>query len=250
MARDSDETEPAADPVGGPASPGAPALDWTEAGSPVSTRYGDVYYSDADGLGETRHVFLRGNGLPERWAGRDRFAIGELGFGVGLNFLATWAAFEADAARPATLHYASLEANPPDADAVRRAIARWPELAQKADALIAADWPPAPGASERTFGPVTLQLWIGDAADAPDDWAPARDAWYLDGFSPAKNPAMWAAPLMRAVAERTAPDGTLATYAAAGWVRRNLLAAGFSMRRTPGFGAKREMLVGRLPEPG
>ncbi|MEO1328411.1 MAG: tRNA (5-methylaminomethyl-2-thiouridine)(34)-methyltransferase MnmD [Pseudomonadota bacterium] len=226
-----------------------PALDWTEGGAPISRAYDDVYYSREDGRDETQHVFLAGNGMPERWRGRPRFAIGELGFGVGLNFLTVWRALDADPEAPARLDYASVEAHPPEPDAIRRAIARWPDLEPYAEALLAAGWPPPPGLSTRTFDRVSLTLWVGDVAAIPQAWARETEAWFLDGFTPAKNPAMWSAELMAALAARTAPEGTVATYAAAGWVRRNLLAAGFAVARRPGYGRKRDMLAGRLSAP-
>ncbi len=230
-------------------TPAPPALDWTPAGAPISAAFGDVYYSDQDGRGETEHVFLAGSGLPERWRGRALFSVGELGFGVGLNLLTLWAAWEADPRRPAALRFASVEAAPPPATAIRRAIGRWPDLAPKAEALLGAGWPPPVGLSERQLGPIRLSLWVGDVATTPEAWARPSDAWFLDGFSPAKNPAMWAEATLRGVAARTVPGGTVATYAAAGWVRRNLTSAGFETRRAPGFGRKREMLTGRLPAP-
>lgn len=228
--------------------PPSPDLDWTEAGSPIARRFGDVYYADADGRAETKHVFLAGNDLPDRWRGRSSFAIGELGFGVGLNLLTLWAEWEADPERCDTLRFASVEAAPPTADAIRRALARWPDLSEKTEALLAEQWPPPPGLSRRRLGPIDLELWIGDVADLPDAWGRARDAWFLDGFSPAKNPEMWRLELMKGLRARTAPGGGVATYAAAGWVRRNLSAAGFDIARAPGFGRKREMLRGRVSE--
>lgn len=230
-----------------------PDLDWTDAGTPRARGVDDVYYSDIDGRAETAHVFHAGNRLPERWRESRRFVIGELGFGVGLNFLATlalWAGSEKPAG--ARLSYVSFERSPPPATDVRRAMARWPDLAPLAARLTEGEaWPPPPGWSMRPIAAdVDLHLAIGDANALLPVWdaaAPsAVDAWFLDGFTPAKNPDLWGAALMSAVAARTAPGGSAASYTAAGWVRRNLAAAGFAVEKTPGFGAKRDMVRARL----
>lgn len=229
-----------------PTPPKPPALDWTDTGAPRSTRFDDIYYADQDGHAESRHVFLGGANLPAGWADRQTYAIGELGFGVGLNFLTVWDAWAADPARSAHLAYAAVEAAPPAAADLRRAIARWPRLVANAETLLANGWPPPPGHSHRNLGSITLELWIGDVAEIPDAFATERDAWFLDGFSPAKNPEMWSPETLAAVARRTRSGGRVATYAAAGWVRRNLQSAGFEIERRPGFGTKREMLAGAL----
>lgn len=225
-------------------------IDWTDRGTPRAVRFNDVYYSDEDGRAEARHVFLTGNGLPDRWRDVDRFAIGELGFGVGLNFFETCSLWRASGA-VSQLDYVSFEKFPVDGDAIRRAISRWTELTPYAEALLAASgWPPPPGWSRVKLGQVSLTLAVGDANTLLDAWAPAPapqriDAWFFDGFSPARNPELWGADLMRAVGRRTAPGGTAASYTAAGWVRRNLEAAGFVVEKTPGFGSKREMITAR-----
>lgn len=224
-------------------------IDWTETGAPRSRRFDDVYFTEADGRAEGEHVFLGANGLPARWRGQERFVIAELGFGVGLNFLTVLDAWRRDPERPAALAYASFELAPPSAEDIRRAIGRWPELAPLAEELIQDSslqgWPPTEGWSTRPFGGVELSLGIGDANALLPEWRGAADAWFLDGFSPAKNPELWGEGLMRAVFEHTREGGSFATYAAAGWVRRNLQAAGFAVEKRKGFGRKKEMLAGR-----
>lgn len=239
------------------------SIAWTDDGAPRALAFDDIYFVDRAGRDESRHVFLAGNALPARWRGRDHFSIGELGFGVGLNFLETWALWETTAAdRPATarLDYLSFERFPPSAVDLRRAIGLWPELLPRADALLAgvaaatdAEWPPEAGWRPVSLANgVALILAIGDATTMAPAWSPvapeAIDAWYLDGFSPAKNPDLWGEALFAALAARTAPDGTAASYTAAGWVRRNLAAAGFSVEKRPGFGTKREMIAARRAE--
>lgn len=233
------------DEAPGPAADVA-GVRWDENDTPVSTRFEDPYFSRLDGRDEARHVFLAGNGLPQRWAGRHAFTIAELGFGTGLNFLETLAAWRRQDPRDAALTYVSFEQYPLAADDLARALDRWPDLAGDRDALLAG-WPPEPGWHDRTFGTVTLRLGIGDANALAPQWESEADAWYLDGFSPARNPDMWDDELMAAVCAHTAPGGTFATFTAAGWVRRNLQSAGFAVEKVPGYGRKRECLCGTKP---
>lgn len=214
-----------------------PDLDWRDGVIPVSRRFDDPYFSLAGGLEETRHVFLAGNRLPERF--RDGFHIAELGFGTGLNLLATLIAHRG----PGRLSYTSFEACPMPAADMARAVTAFPGLAEIAEPLLS-QW--AAGARVLQFPNVTARVIVGDARETLPRWEGQADAWFLDGFSPAKNPELWSPDLMHEVARHTAPDGTLATYTAAGHVRRSLAEAGFEVSRAPGFGRKRHMTVGRL----
>jgi tRNA U34 5-methylaminomethyl-2-thiouridine-forming methyltransferase MnmC len=220
-------------------------VTWDETGTPIARAFDDPYFSRLDGRAETRHVFLCLNGLPRRWAGRASFTIAELGFGTGLNFFETLATWRyADRPDAAQLIYVAFEKSPLTATDLERAIARWPDLAADCAHLLEA-WPPYPGWGEIDFGDgAVLSLGVGDANDLVPAWRAQADAWYLDGFSPAKNPDMWGADLMRAVCAHTSDGGTFATYTAAGWVRRNLLAAGFTVEKAPGYGRKRDSLRG------
>lgn len=212
------------------------ALDWRDGIVPVSTRFDDPYFSLSDGLAETRHVFLAGNGLPAR--AQLGFHIAELGFGTGLNLLATLIAL------PDTpLTYTSFEAYPLPADDIARALQAFPEAASVAAPFLAA-W--GGGARQFQLGAIAVNVIIGDARETLPAWGGRADAWYLDGFSPAKNPELWSAELMAAVAAHTAPDGTFATYTAAGHVRRALADAGFTVTRQSGHGRKRHMSTGVL----
>lgn len=215
------------------------ALDWRD-DIPVSRRFDDPYFSLQGGLEETRHVFLGGNGLPGRF--RPGFRILELGFGTGLNFLTTLRAHR-DSGAPGPLLYTSFEAYPMSPPDRARALAAFPDLAAEAAELRAALADPGPWA----FGAVALHVVEGDARETLPTWEGQADAAYLDGFSPARNPEMWEAPLLAAVARRLAPGGTLATYTAAGHVRRALAGAGLEVERRPGFGSKRHMTVARRP---
>ncbi|MBK45209.1 MAG: FAD-dependent oxidoreductase [Roseovarius sp.] len=208
---------------------------WRDGEVPVSARFDDPYFSLEDGLAETRHVFLAGNGLPGRFC--DGFHVAELGFGTGLNLLAALQAWRA-AGVPGRLCYTSFEAFPMAPEDMRRAQGRFAELAPLA-AELAPLW--RGGAQEITLPDLRFTLVAGDARATLRHWPGVADAWFLDGFSPAKNPEMWQPELLAEVARHTARGGMAATYTAAGFVRRGLEAAGFSVSRVPGYGRKRHM---------
>jgi len=215
-------------------------LDWTEGAVPVSRRFGDAYYSLQGGLEETRWVFMAGNGLPTRF--RDGFRIAETGFGTGLNLLVTWAAW-VRAGAPGRLHYTTFEAFPMAPEDRCRALAVWPELTPQVTRL---NFALERGQSDLGDG-VILDVVPGDVRATLPVWHGQVDAWYLDGFSPARNPAMWCDAVLAEVALRLVPGGTLATYTAAGHVRRALAAAGLEVTRCPGYGRKRHMTLARKP---
>lgn len=235
------------------------SLSWNQQGTPVSQQFDDVYFSNQDGLAETRHVFLQGNALPQRWQepGRASFTVAETGFGTGLNFLTLWQAHaaclqEAPEHAPRRLHFISFEKYPLQRDDLRAAHAAWPELAQFS-AQLCAVWPDAlPGCHRLHPAPhITLDLWFGDIntllPQLPDGLDGHIDAWFLDGFAPAKNPDMWTQTLFDTMLRLARPGATFATFTAAGFVRRGLLQAGFEVNKVKGFGQKRECLAGRRP---
>ena len=226
-------------------------LDWDDNGQPLSRAYGDVYFSRASGLAETHHVFLDGNQLPRRFAALPaggRLCIGETGFGTGLNFLCAWRQFQALAPADARLHFVSVEKYPLRRDDLARALALWDELRPWSEQLLAQYHAIHPGFQRLLFdgGRVVLTLLVGDVLETLPELDARIDAWFLDGFSPAKNPEMWTEPLFAELARLAAPGATLATFTSAGFVRRGLIAAGFAMQRVKGFGQKREMLVGEF----
>lgn len=226
-------------------------LDWDDQGRPHSRVFDDVYFSDKSGLEETRYVFLEQNRLQERFAALPvggRLVIGETGFGTGLNFLCAWQLFEQHAVAGARLHFVSVEKYPLSRADLQRALALWPELAPFAEQLLAQYIAIHQGFQRLVLdnGRVTLTLLIGDALEQLPQLDAQVDAWFLDGFAPAKNPDMWTAELFAELARLAAPGSTISTFTSTGWVRRLINAAGFKMKRTPGIGHKWEILRGEF----
>jgi len=222
-------------------------IEWHPDGTPVASRFDDPYFSLRDGLAETRHVFLAGNDLPARLV--PGFRIAELGFGTGLNAAA--AALDwLRAGLPGPLQMTSFEAYPMALPDMARALARWPELASVTGPLLQelGSAGPDQGRIIAHTPALSLTIVLGDARETLPRWSGQADAWFLDGFSPARNPQMWQPDLMVQVARHTAPGGTFATYSAAGSVRRALAGAGFEVIRAPGFAHKRHMSRGHLPD--
>ncbi|MGO4367985.1 bifunctional tRNA (5-methylaminomethyl-2-thiouridine)(34)-methyltransferase MnmD/FAD-dependent 5-carboxymethylaminomethyl-2-thiouridine(34) oxidoreductase MnmC [Pseudomonas sp. PAB10] len=226
-------------------------LDWDDQGRPRSRVFDDVYFSDQSGLDETRYVFIEQNRLSERFAelpAGERLVIGETGFGTGLNFLCAWQLFEQQAVAGARLHFISVEKYPLSPADMQRALTLWPDLKPFADQLLAQYVAIHQGFQRLVLdnGRVTLTLLIGDVLDQLPQLDAQIDAWFLDGFAPAKNPDMWTAELFAELARLSAPGSTISTFTSTGWVRRLLNAAGFKMRRTPGIGHKWEILRGEF----
>ena len=226
-------------------------LDWDDQGRPHSRVFDDVYFSDQSGLEETRYVFLEQNRLQERFAALadgGRLVIGETGFGTGLNFLCAWQLFEQHAVKGARLHFVSVEKYPLSHADLQRALALWPELKPLAEQLLAQYIAIHQGFQRLVLdnGRVTLTLLIGDALEQLPQLDAQIDAWFLDGFAPAKNPDMWTAELFAELARLAAPGSTISTFTSTGWVRRLINAAGFKMKRTPGIGHKWEILRGEF----
>ncbi len=248
---------PAHDPL--PPLAGLPRahLDWRSddggMSAPHSSAFDDVYFSRHDGRAETEHVFLEANRLPERfraWPEGRPFVIGETGFGTGLNMLCAWACFDAHAPDHARLHLVSTELYPLERRDLARALEAWPDLAGRAAALLA-QWPEPVSGVHRLWldKRVTLDLHFGDTTERLRCLDGRVDAWFLDGFAPARNPDMWQPTLFAAMAARSRPGATFATFTCAGVVKRGLAAAGFAWRKVPGFGRKREMLAGEILDP-
>ncbi|RMR05974.1 bifunctional tRNA (5-methylaminomethyl-2-thiouridine)(34)-methyltransferase MnmD/FAD-dependent 5-carboxymethylaminomethyl-2-thiouridine(34) oxidoreductase MnmC [Pseudomonas syringae group genomosp. 3] len=224
-------------------------IDWDEYGNPRSRDFSDVYFSTESGLDETRHVFLVQNDLRRRFTELptgERLIIGETGFGTGLNFLCAWQLFDECAPVDARLHFVSVEKYPLSQGDLQRALVLWPELSRFADQLLDQYVAIHEGFQRLVFdnGRVTLTLLIGDALQMLPQLDGHIDAWFLDGFAPAKNPDMWTPELFAELARLSTPGTTIGTFTSTGWVRRSLNAAGFKMKRVPGIGHKWEVLRG------
>lgn len=223
-------------------------LEFAADGTPFSTAYGDVYHSAHGGPEQARHVFLAGNDLPQRWQDKDRFVILETGFGLGLNFLAAWQAWKNDEKRCHRLHFVSFEKHPFTAADLAIAQQAWPEFADLA-AELQRHWPlltPGVHRLHLAGGNVILTLFFGDATQQLRTVNAAVDAFFLDGFSPAKNPELWTPQLCKALARLSSQGTTLATWSVAGQVRQALIEAEFDLEKRPGFAGKRQMLSGRF----
>ncbi len=225
------------------------ALVVRDDGTLVSPRYDDIYHSAAGALAQARHVFLQGNDLPARWHGRHIFTIVETGFGTGCNFLATWEAWRQDPARCERLHFVSIEKHPFSRADLHTAISHIvanTTIEVDVEALVRA-WPMlTPGLHRLEFeaGRVVLTLALGDVGALLPNLVLRADAFYLDGFAPAKNVEMWSPEVFRALARLADEHATFATYTSSGAVRRALDDAGFAPRKVDGFASKRAMLIG------
>ena len=214
-------------------------IDWRNGNVPVSRQFDDPFFSLENGLEETRHVFLTGNALPARF--KPGFHIAELGFGTGLNLIAAALAWEGSG-QQGRLHFTSFEAFPLAGDDLRVALAGFAGAAPYVDLIATA----LAGDGKITTAQLSAQIIFGDARITLPAWDGRADAWFLDGFAPARNPELWEPALLAEVARHTAPGGTCATYSAAGAVRAALADAGFTVTRIPGYGRKRHMTQGVL----
>jgi tRNA 5-methylaminomethyl-2-thiouridine biosynthesis bifunctional protein len=216
--------------------PGHQGLAW-------ATDFKDIYHARDGAFAQAREVFLKGNGLPDRWREHEQFVIFETGFGLGNNFLATWQAWKDDATRCNRLVYLSIEKHPPSTEDLRRAHQQSPapELASQ----LQAQWPLSThGLHVLDFedGHVRLLLAWGDVRTWWAELIARVDAYFLDGFAPGLNEDMWDAHLLKHATRMGQPDATAATWSVARTVRDGLTAAGFEVARVPGFGSKRERL--------
>ncbi len=224
-------------------------IEWNNA-TPRSTEFGDVYFSAADGVEETRYVFLQQNELPRRWLDADSFVIAETGFGTGLNFLVTMMAWLESAADDACLHFISIENHPVSPADIACLGHHWPALKPFVDELLLSYPPPVSGMHliDLAGGKIRLYLFFDEVEHALGQIECKVDAWYLDGFAPARNPQMWNERVFELIAANTGVGGSFATYTAAGAVRRGLADAGFVVQKVPGYADKRDMLKGFIFE--
>lgn len=218
--------------------------------TPRSEQFDDVYFSEQDGLAETRHVFLAANNLPDAWADRDVFTIAETGFGTGLNFLAAWQLFEETATPDQRLEFISFELYPLRAEQIEEYLKPWADEFNTILPVCLKKYPAdLTGAHEIALNDrVVLRLFFGDVNVELPKLEASVDAWFLDGFKPSSNPEMWTDTVFENMARLSVPHGTFATFTAAGFVRRGLQAAGFEVKKLTGYGRKRQMIAGfRIP---
>ncbi len=223
---------------------GKKLITWLDNGRPLSLLYDDIYFSGEDWITESNAVFLDGVGAPEIWQGMTEFTICELGFGTGLNFLNTMARWLETTGSDQKLLYYATEKHPLSRDQIEKAIC-FPKLIKQRDMLLTS-YPDR----EINFykGRVSLKLLIGDSLEQLKKTEFKADAWYLDGFAPSKNPDMWSDPLLKSIADHSNEGAALATFTAAGRVRRELMDVGFDVSKRPGFGNKREMITANFKE--
>ena len=233
-------------------------LVWDEQNHPHSSQFDDHYYSLVDGIEETRHVFIDGNDLPKRWRemqNHQTFKILETGFGSGLNFLTTWQLWNSlNMNKTNKLHFVSIEAFPMDVKQLKKSLLNWSSQLSSFSSQLLKKYP---SLDEGTYtinfedDNIVLTLIFADVRSVMPELnfntAESVDAWYLDGFSPSKNPEMWQDDLYTEMFRLSASHSSVATYTVAGIVRRGLANAGFEIDRRPGFGTKRDMLVANKP---
>ncbi|MDH5472933.1 MAG: bifunctional tRNA (5-methylaminomethyl-2-thiouridine)(34)-methyltransferase MnmD/FAD-dependent 5-carboxymethylaminomethyl-2-thiouridine(34) oxidoreductase MnmC [Gammaproteobacteria bacterium] len=225
-------------------------IEWQH-GQPVNQQFEDIYFSRQGGIAETEHVFLKHNGLPERWLDCEQFVIAETGFGTGLNFLITLRHWLDSAPLHARLYYFSVEKYPLSRTDLLQALSVWDDYQDLVDQLLAVYPPAVNGFHPMRFCQqrVTLVLMLGDVETLLSQMNASVDAWYLDGFAPGKNPDMWSKQVFQQIAAHSHPDTRFSTYTAVGDVRRGLRDCGFDVSRVAGFGEKREMLTGVMTAP-
>lgn len=235
-----------------------PELSWQQGQHPHSIVFDDHYYSLVNGLEETQHVFIEGNNLLSRWqqlSSQQSFCIFETGFGSGINFLSTLKAWKANHfGSKHKLNYISVEAYPMSKQQLNKSLLNWKESLSEVSSELLNNYPILKsGMHTLEFSDnVTLTLIFGDIKEALSDVGCSGkglvDAWYLDGFAPAKNPQMWDAYLYSQMNRLSKSHATVSTYTVAGVVRRGLAESGFTIQRKPGFGTKREMLTAQFKE--
>jgi len=219
-------------------------IHWKEDGQPEAPDFDDIYFSHLGGLDESNHVFINGNQLRERFKNALQFTIIETGFGTGLNFLAAWKLWQEVAPADSTLHFISTEKFPVNPEDLKKALSLWSDLTPLADQLLTNYIKLTEESTVKFNKNVKLALHIGDVSSTLPTITEKADCWFLDGFTPAKNPEMWQDTLYQDMAKLSHTGTTFATFTSAGAVRRGLEAAGFMVRKQKGFAYKKEMISG------
>ncbi|WP_299973489.1 bifunctional tRNA (5-methylaminomethyl-2-thiouridine)(34)-methyltransferase MnmD/FAD-dependent 5-carboxymethylaminomethyl-2-thiouridine(34) oxidoreductase MnmC [uncultured Pseudoteredinibacter sp.] len=238
-------------------------IRWEEDQHPICQRFDDYYFSSDNGLEETQHNFIRPSQLESRFkqlGENEVFRLAETGFGTGLNFLTTWQLWQ-QSNNNSKLEFYSFEKYPLNRQQLSKALEQWSSLSAEIKQLCEA-YPSltSPGWHRLEFPSVSLNLFIGDVAEGLKELYHSQhprfaqynrkiNAWFLDGFAPAKNPDMWRAEVLQSIAELSMDGASLATFTAASAVRKGLIALGFDMQKSSGYGLKREMMSGSFHEP-
>lgn len=223
-------------------------LTWKDNLTPISERFNDIYFSPENGLEETKHVFIGGNDLYNRWKNlniQNSFCILELGFGTGLNFLTAWKEY-LEFKNRFRLHFISVEKFPLSREEISKALSVFSELAEIKKEFLSLYQDLIPGMNYFQFleGKIHLSLFLGDVSIALGEISGKVDAIFLDGFAPSKNPEMWDKSVLENLKYVSKKETTLSTFTVARTVRDSLSSAGFKLEKRPGFGRKREMLIG------
>ncbi|MRI34710.1 bifunctional tRNA (5-methylaminomethyl-2-thiouridine)(34)-methyltransferase MnmD/FAD-dependent 5-carboxymethylaminomethyl-2-thiouridine(34) oxidoreductase MnmC [Endozoicomonas sp. OPT23] len=226
-------------------------LDWKNDNHPTSKTFDDIYFNTVSGLEDAHHTFIKHNKLTERFsslAGYELFTIGETGFGTGLNFLCCWQHFIAQAPETARLHFISAEKHPLSPEDWQRSLEKMTSLKELTQQLTSSYVSATTGHQHLSFsdGRIKLTLLLGDVLDTLPQLEGKVDAWFLDGFTPAKNPEMWQPELFQAMASKSHLHTTYATFTSARTVKEGLIAANFNIEKASDFGLKREIMHGCL----
>lgn len=221
-------------------------------GNALSETFGDIYFNPDDAPGKTQHLFHRPTHFDQQLAALPEgqpLVVGELGFGLGLNFLGTWSTFLKVAPPRSRLHYVGIDLAPPSSDQLRRALWGFDPWRPQVEQLLD-EWPGRVAGVHRLWlEQCELTLHLGAVNEMLTGVTGAFDAWFLDGFSPEKNPGMWEPALWKQLFGLTRSGGRVGSYTAAGHVRRGLAEAGFDVERLPGDPFKRHILAAVKPPP-
>lgn len=222
-------------------------IKW-ENNTPISKSFNEGYFSSSGGLEESSHVFINGNNLPQAWKNSDVFTIAESGFGTGLNFLNVWDLYEKSKNKPKDLYFISVEKEPLGLNDLKKANSFYPSLSKYAKKLQNLYPPLNQGVHYLEFGQVKLILCFGDIKQMFSNMNFRANVWFLDGFSPAKNPDMWDIKTLSIVKNLSLESSTLSTFSVAKNLRDNLISLGYEVEKKEGFGKKRHMLFAMLKQ--
>jgi len=248
------------------------SVNFNKNGAPYNTQFDDIYFDINTGPAQSKNIYIEGNNIAKKLlCSKTPFTIAETGFGSGLNFLLTLQAYQEieaqlllqpknseESPKLANLTFISVEKYPLTLEELKSALSVLPELARFSQQLI--DKYPNGEASKFSTqcqlsfldGKVTLKLIFDDACKALSAIKASKlglvDVWYLDGFSPAKNPEMWSPALFEQIARLSKDQASLSTFTISGKVRRQLVDVGFRTQRILSSGYKKEILTAKYQQ--